>query len=275
MGLPFTKMHGAGNDFVVVDRRAAREPIAPPLARVLADRHRGVGCDQVMLIEPPRTPGAIAAYRILNADGSEARQCGNGVRCVIAWLARDLGLGTTGLRLDGPTGPVHAAIDAAGGITVDLEIPDFRPGSIPFHADGDADPHRLEVDGEAVAIGAVAIGNPHAVIVVDDVRVAPVARLGTAIERHPSFPDRVNVGFAEVVDRQRIHLRVHERGVGETLACGSGACAAVAVLARRGLVGHSVAVELPGGTLRVEWDGKGPIRLSGPTAFVFEGILPT
>lgn len=228
-----------------------------------------------MLVEPARTPGAIAAYRILNADGSEARQCGNGVRCVVAWLARDLDLGAGDHSLDGPNGPLKATIDRERAITVDLEVPDFRPERVPFLAESEADPQRLTVDREVVEIGVVAIGNPHAVLVVDKAASAPVARLGPAIEYHPAFPDRVNVGFAEIVDRQRLHLRVHERGVGETLACGSGACAAVAVLHRRGLLGDAVAVELPGGTLRVEWSGAGAIRLSGPTAFVFEGILPT
>lgn len=267
-------MHGAGNDFVIVDCRHDAVPIDAALAQRLADRHTGVGCDQIMLIEAPRHPGAIAAYRILNADGSEARQCGNGVRCVVAWLARAEGLGASVLRLDGPRGPVIAEIDATGNITVDLDIPEFRPEHIPMCAEA-ADPYRLTIDGSPIELGAVAIGNPHAVIVVDDVRTAPVARVGALVERHPAFPDGVNVGFVEIVDREHVRLRVHERGVGETLACGSGASAAVAVLARRGLLDRSVAVELPGGTLRVAWDGSGPIRLSGPTAFVFEGTIET
>jgi len=274
VAIRFTKMHGAGNDFVVVDCRGpAAQTIDAPLARRLADRHTGVGCDQIMLVDPARTPGAIAAYRILNADGSEARQCGNGVRCVVAWLARELDLGAGDYLLDGPNGPLKATIDRKRAITVDLEVPDFRLERVPFLAPSDADPQRLTVDREIVEIGVVAIGNPHAVLVVDEAASAEVARLGPAIEHHPAFPNRVNVGFAERVDRHRIRLRVHERGVGETLACGSGACAAVAVLHRRGQVGDAVAVELPGGTLHVAWNGTGPIRLSGPTAFVFEGIL--
>ncbi len=273
MGLRFTKMHGAGNDFVVVDRRTDQTRLDPALAGRIADRHSGVGCDQLMLIEPARTPDAIAGYRILNADGSEARQCGNGARCIVAWLARDLGLRAGAYRLDGPNGSVDATIDAAGRITVALEVPDFDPIRVPFLAMGADDPQRLDVAGRTLGIGVVAIGNPHAVLLVDDVDRAPVGELGSAIERHPAFPDRVNVGFAQVLDRNRIRLRVHERGVGETLACGSGACAAVAVLHRRGQVGDSVAVELPGGTLRVDWSGAGAIRLTGPTAFVFEGTL--
>jgi diaminopimelate epimerase len=268
-------MHGAGNDFVVVDRRAAPADLEPALARRLADRHVGVGCDQLMLIEPSRTAPAIAGYRILNADGSEARQCGNGVRCVVAWLARELDLAAGRYVLDGPNGPVEARIDRDGQVTVTLEVPDFNPRRVPYLGEDSRDPQRLEVAGTELEIGVVAIGNPHAVLVVDDVARAPVAALGPAIERHPDFPDRVNVGFAQVLDRNRIRLRVHERGVGETLACGSGACAAVAVLHRRGALDDSVAVELPGGTLRVEWPGAGPIKLSGPTAFVFEGTLLT
>lgn len=266
-------MHGAGNDFVVVDRRGQADPLDDALARQIADRHYGVGCDQLMLIEPPRTAGAIAAYRILNADGSAARQCGNGARCVVAWLARAHALAPGPLVLDGPSGPVRGALAPDGTIAIELETPIFDPASVPFRAAHDEDPYRIDVAGETLAIGVVAIGNPHAVLVVDDVDAAPVATLGPAIERHAAFPDRVNVGFAEVVDRRRIRLRVHERGVGETLACGSGACAAVAVLNRRGRVDHSVSVELPGGTLRVDWNGRGPIRLAGPTAFVFEGTL--
>lgn len=273
MTLRFTKMHGAGNDFVVVDRRDAPLPIDPGLARQLMDRHRGVGCDQLMLIEAPRHSPSIAAYRIQNADGSEARQCGNGARCVVAWLARDLGLGAGRYRLDGPVGPVTAEIDQAGRVSVGLAVPEFEHEHVPFLGVGTGDPQRLSLKNGSIELGVVAIGNPHAVTVVKDVELAPVPELGPAIERHPAFPDRVNVGFAQILDRSRLRLRVHERGVGETLACGSGACAAVAVMARRGLVDDLVAVELPGGTLHVQWDGRGPIRLSGPTTFVFEGIL--
>jgi diaminopimelate epimerase len=269
-------MHGAGNDFVVVDcRPPAALRIDAPLARNLADRHAGVGCDQIMLVDPARTPGAIAGYRILNADGSEARQCGNGVRCVVAWLARNHDLESGDYLLDGPNGPVRATIDAQGLITIELEAPDFRPERVPDLGGSEQDPQRLTIAGDTIEMGVVAVGNLHAVLLVGEAESAPVARLGPAIEHHPSFPDRVNVGFAEIMDRQRIRLRVHERGVGETLACGSGACAAVAVLHRRGLLGDSVAVVLPGGTLHVEWRGEGPIRLSGPTTFVFEGTLLT
>jgi diaminopimelate epimerase len=273
VALNFTKMHGAGNDFVVIDQRHAQFPIGPALARNLADRHSGVGFDQLMLIEAPRYSPSIAAYRIINTDGSEARQCGNGARCIVAWLARDLGLAAGAYQLDGPVGPVTAVINSSGEITVELAVPEFRHERVPFLGMGNGDPQRLALANESVEIGVVAIGNPHAVVAVDDVEMAPVAQLGPAIENHPAFPDRVNVGFAQLLDRSRLRLRVHERGVGETLACGSGACASVAVMARRGLVDHSVAVELPGGTLHVQWDGRGPIRLSGPTTFVFEGTL--
>ena len=270
-GLRFCKMHGAGNDFVMLDRRGDSEPLDPALAIRLADRHTGVGSDQVITIEPPRSAAAVAYYGIWNADGSASKQCGNGARCVAAWLIRD-GLADTSFVLDSPSGPVRAERRDDGGIAINMGVPDFQPAAIGLDVEDAADPYTWQIEGAPVLFGAVSIGNPHAVIEVDDVTQAPVAHLGPALQNDPTFRDSCNVGFAQVLAPDRIRLRVFERGAGETLACGSGACAAVAVLARRGRVAREVAVELPGGTLRIAWRGEGAsIWLAGPTAFVFEG----
>jgi diaminopimelate epimerase len=273
MALRFTKMHGIGNDFVVLDRRAQPGPLDPALVRAIGDRHTGVGFDQLMVLEPPRSAGSVAAYRIYNVDGSEARQCGNGLRCLVAWLHRERPLAGP-VRLDGPAGPVRCEVLPDGRIRADMGVPRFEPAAVPFLADAEAeaDAHALDVAGEPVAIGIASMGNPHALLEVPDVDAAPVARLGPAIERHPRFPDRANVGFAQVMDCHAIRLRVHERGAGETLACGSGACAAAAILIRRGRVASPVAVTLPGGTLEIDWPGgDAPLWMVGPAAFVFEG----
>jgi len=271
--LSFSKMHGAGNDFVVVDGRRLIQPFNAPDARRLADRRLGVGCDQVMLIESPRSVQALASVRIFNADGSSARQCGNGARCVVAWLARQQGLPAGSYLLDGPVGVIDAFIDVAGRVRVGLGQPEFDPAKVPFRAARAALSYAITASGESLQIAVVSIGNPHAVLEVSDVDRAPVAQLGAAIEAHADFPDRTNVGFAQVLARDRIRLRVYERGVGETLACGSGACAAVACLVRAGKLDQTVTVELPGGSLDVSWDGAGNIVLSGPVVFVFEGQI--
>lgn len=271
MALRFSKMHGIGNDFVVLDRRVQPGLPAPDLVRAMADRHTGVGFDQLMVLGPPRTTRSLASYRILNADGSEARQCGNGLRCLVAWLHRENPLSGP-VQLDGPAGPVACEVLADGRIRAGMGVPGFAPAEVPFVADAEADAYELEIDGSPVSIGIASIGNPHAVLEVDDVAAAPVARLGPAIERHPRFPQRANVGFAQVLGARAIRLRVFERGVGETLACGSGACAAAAVLLRRGRVASPVAVTLPGGTLEIDWaGGTAPLSMAGPAAFVFEG----
>ena len=273
---PFTKMHGAGNDFVVIDRRRADVPLPRERVRALGDRHTGVGFDQLLTLEPARNAASVAAYRIYNTDGSDAEQCGNGVRCLVAWLARDGGVGHGSIVLDGPAGPVACAIDADGRVRVEMGVPRFDPAAVPFDAPADAPLHAIEIDGQRIELAVASMGNPHAVLEVLDVDTAPVASLGARLERHARFPQRANIGFAQVRAPDAIRLRVFERGVGETLACGSGACAAVATLARRGRVGRRVAVTLPGGTLDIEWNGEGtPIVMSGPTAFVFEGTLPT
>jgi diaminopimelate epimerase len=275
MPLRFSKMHGAGNDFVVLDLRHGMPPPTPALARVLGDRRKGVGCDQILTIEPPRSAGAVAAYRIWNSDGSTAVQCGNGARCIAAWLVRDGAARGDRFVVDSPSG--SHAVDALGEghYRIAMGVPESDPARIPLRGfDGAQDEYVLDVDGHGVRFGALAVGNPHAVIEVDDVALAPVATLGPALQRSDAFPESVNVGFVQIESRDRIRLRVHERGAGETLACGSGACAAAAVLMRRGRVDREVDVVLPGGTLRVGWqDDAVPITMAGPTAFVFEGSL--
>ncbi len=270
----FSKMHGAGNDFVILDLRDGTPAPTPALCRVLGDRHRGVGCDQILTIEPPRTDGSVASYGIWNSDGTAARQCGNGARCVAAWLVRDdASLGAL-FQLDSPSGTHAAERLADGQWRIAMGVPMFDPAAIPLHADAPRDVYSAKVDGTEVRFGAVSMGNPHAVVEVDDVAAAPVASLGPALQRSPLFPDSVNVGFAQVIAPDRIRLRVHERGAGETLACGSGACAASVVLMRRGRIGRDVLVELPGGTLRIVWpDEHAPVTMAGPAAFVYEGTL--
>lgn len=272
--LRFSKMHGAGNDFVVLDLRGGRPAPTPALAAALGDRHRGIGFDQLLTVEDPTDAAAMACYRIWNTDGSPARQCGNGARCVAAWLRRDGAATGARFALQGPSGPVGIEDRGQGHFAVDMGAPRFEPAALPFLAPPGAEGghYSLDLDGRPVAFGVVSMGNPHAVIEVADLDVADVAGLGPALQARPEFPEGVNVGFAQVLANDRVRLRVYERGAGETLACGSGACAAAVVLARRGRTGERVQIELPGGTLEVSWAGEGsPVILAGPTAFVFEG----
>ena len=271
----FSKMHGAGNDFVVLDLRGDVPPPSPELCAQLADRHFGVGCDQILTIEPPRA-GSVAAYRIWNADGSPSGQCGNGARCIAAWLVRDgAAAADAPFAIESPAGVHPVTRDGDGGFVIDMGAPRFAPADVPLAGiDGERDEYALEIDGEPLRFGAVSMGNPHAVIEVADVDTAEVARTGAAVQGSTMFPASANVGFAQVLAPDRIRLRVFERGVGETLACGSGACAAVAALARRGRVrtDADVAVELPGGTLRIRCGtAAGTVFMGGPAAFVFEG----
>jgi len=272
MQLEFTKMHGAGNDVIVFDApRDGRLPSAEQW-RALSDRHKGIGFDQAMVIEPPRRAGTQAYYRIFNADGGEVEQCGNGVRCVASYLFRRGDVRDGAITLDSPAGLIQILVHDAGLVSVDMGPPEFDPRALPFEASGEAHVYPLQVAGTEVEIGAVSMGNPHAVLTVASVASAPVDRLGPAIEQHPRFPRRVNVGFMEIVDRGRIRLRVFERGTGETLACGTGACAAVAVGRRHGRLDETVAVELPGGTLEITWKGPGEhIWMKGPAAVSFSG----
>jgi len=272
-GLRFSKMHGAGNDFVVLDLRDGAPPPDAALCRLLADRHMGVGCDQILTIAAPRSADAVASYGIWNADGSPSQQCGNGARCVAAWLVR-AGVAAGDFVLDSPLASHRVRALGDGRFEVAMGAPVFSPADIPLAGfAAEAEGYAIEAAGRRLAPGAVSMGNPHAVLEVDDVDAAAVADVGPALQRHPAFPQQCNVGFAQVLGRGRIRLRVYERGVGETLACGSGACAAVAVLARRGRVDAAAGVEvlLPGGTLHIHYDADGGLRMAGPAAFVYEG----
>lgn len=271
MRIAFTKMHGVGNDFVVFD--APPDSLLEPAAlRGLANRRTGIGFDQALVLEAPRRAGTAVFYRIFNADGDEVEQCGNGARCIAALLHRRGRTREGRVTLGSPAGVVEARVNGAANVSVDMGVPNFDPRSLPFDAPAEADPYALEVGGRTLEIGAVSLGNPHAVLVVASVETAPVATLGPAIERHPRFPRRVNAGFLEIVDRAHLRLRVYERGAGETLACGTGACAAAAVARSRGLVDAEVRVEVRGGELRVNWAGRGEhIWLSGPAEVSFEG----
>ena len=271
--LRFSKMHGAGNDFIVLDLRGRERMPDAALCRALADRHTGVGCDQILTIEPPRSAGAVAAYRIWNSDGSNAQQCGTGARCVAAWLLRDGPARGDEFMVDSPVG-VHAVSRLADGrFRIAMGVPEFAAEQVPLRGfERSQDPYVIEHGGTTLAFGAVSMGNPHAVVEVDDVASAPVAELGPQLQALPVFPDSANIGFAQVESRQRVRLRVYERGAGETQACGSGACAAAAVLMRRGRVAREVTIALPGGELEIAWPrDDAPITMAGPAAFVFEG----
>ena len=280
--LRFTKMHGAGNDFVVLDLRNGQSPPDPATCARIADRHRGVGCDQLLTVEAPREAGSVASYRIWNADGSPSGQCGNGARCIAAWLVRDGAAPAQGdFAIDSPGTTHRVAHDEQGGFVIDMGTPKFAPADIPLAGFLQAqDDYVVQLaHGERIEhlrFGAVSMGNPHALIEVADVDAADVARIGPALQRHAAFPQSVNVGFAQVLSPSHIRLRVFERGVGETLACGSGACAAVAVLMVRGRLDgdREVAVDLPGGRLRIRYDRHaGTISMGGPAAFVFEATM--
>jgi len=270
--LRFTKMQGLGNDFVVLDGVREKIELDPAQIRRLADRHFGVGCDQVLLVEKPTRPGVDFRYRIFNADGEEVEQCGNGARCFVHFVrARGL-TDKRALRVETAGGIIEPELAADGEVTVDMGIPVFRPADIPFVGGSGAPAEPLDVDGTTVMITALSMGNPHAVQVVGDVDTAPVTTQGPRIETHPRFPRRVNAGYMQVVDRANIRLRVWERGAGETLACGTGACAAVVAGIRRGLLDSSVRVVTRGGVLTIAWGGEAlPVRMTGPAEAVFEG----
>jgi diaminopimelate epimerase len=271
MRIDFTKMHGVGNDFVVFDAPADESLLQPELLRALADRRTGIGFDQALILEKPRRVDTGVFYRIFNADGDEVEQCGNGARCIAALLHHRGAVRNGVLTLGSPAGVVHARIHGSN-VSVDMGVPNFDPRSLPFEAESESDSYSLEVAGRTVTIGAVSMGNPHAVLTVTSVAAAPVDTLGPGIERHPRFPRRVNAGFLEIVDRAQVRLRVWERGAGETRSCGTGACAAVAVGRRRGRLEEEVRVSVRGGELRVNWAGPGePIWLTGPTEISFEG----
>ena len=273
MRLPFSKMHGIGNDFVVADATRSPLPDAGQIRR-LADRHEGVGCDQVLMAVPPTDLGHDLGVVIFNADGSRAAQCGNGMRCM-AVFARERGLvASDEIRFETPGGCVLATVGGAGSVRVRLGVPRLEPGEIPIAASRRAASYRLDIGDDEVRFAAVSMGNPHAVVRVPDVAVASVARVGAALQANPFFPEGVNVGFAQVVARDRLRLRVFERGVGETRACGSGACAAVVAGRLSGALDERTQVDLPGGRLRIEWEGEGEaVWMTGPTAWVFDSEI--
>jgi diaminopimelate epimerase len=274
MQLSFVKMHGLGNDFVVLD--GVRQPISltTEQVRFLADRHFGIGCDQLLLVEPAPTPDTLFRYRIFNADGGEVEQCGNGARC-FARFVRDEGLtDATTIPVMTASGRIVLHVEDNGEVTVDMGVPRLEPAEIPFEAPARAMSYPLAVHGEIHVISAVSMGNPHAVLRVEDVDSAPVETLGPAIESHPRFPKRVNVGFMQVLAPDHIRLRVYERGAGETLACGTGACAAVVAGRLHGWLVDTVKVDLPGGRLTIHWQGEGRhVLMTGPATRVFEGRI--
>jgi diaminopimelate epimerase len=272
MRLAFTKMHGLGNDFIVFDARRTDDVPCAAALRHLADRRLGIGFDQALVLMPPDRPGTDVYYRIFNADGSEVEQCGNGARCIARLVASRAAIRDRALVMDSPGGIVRARLRGDGLVSVAMGVPDFEPRSLPFEAQCTAPSYHIELPTGPVEFGAVSIGNPHAVIRVRSVDDAPVDTVGPAMENHARFPRRVNVGFLEIVAPDHVRLRVFERGVGETLACGTGACAAVAVGRRYGPLAEEVRVDVPGGRLIVQWPGPGePIWLTGPAETAFEG----
>ncbi|MCR4300628.1 MAG: diaminopimelate epimerase [Sulfuricaulis sp.] len=272
--MPFTKMHGAGNDFVVFDGVTRPVALTPEKIRRMADRHYGIGCDQVLLLERATASGADFRYRIFNADGGEVEQCGNGARCLVRFV-HDKRLTTKDeIAVETLTGMIYPRLEADGNVSVNMGVPRFEPADVPFEADAREIVYDLKMQNRTVSVSVLSLGNPHAVQVVPDVDAAPVNTQGPQIERHPRFPRRVNAGYMQIVDRRHIRLRVYERGAGETLACGSGACAAVVAGRLRGLLDDKVEVKLPGGTLHVSWAGETqPVWMSGPAVAVFEGTI--
>ena len=274
MKLKFTKMHGLGNDFVVLDATTAPIQLTPAQLRYITDRHFGVGCDQLLMVERARTADTDFYYRIFNADGGEVEQCGNGARCFVRYV-HDRGLTTKPvIRVGTLSGVIEPRLEANGQVTVNMGVPQFEPARIPFEAPAQAPLYDLAISGKVIKINALSMGNPHAVQVVADLDAAPVASDGPLIEAHPRFPQRVNAGFMQVIDRAHIRLRVYERGAGETLACGTGACAAVVSGILRGLLDARVTVATRGGDLVIVWAGAGqPVLMTGPAVNVFDGEI--
>jgi diaminopimelate epimerase len=274
MLLKFTKMHGAGNDFVVLDGVRQQISLTPEQLRLLADRHFGVGCDQILLVEKSQNPAVDFRYRIFNADGGEVEQCGNGARCFVRYV-HDQNLTTKReIVVETKSGLISPRLTDDGRVTVNMGTPIFEPARIPFVSDSDVIIHPLQIDSAIVEISAVSMGNPHAVQIVDNVETAPVNTHGPLIEHHERFPKRVNAGFMQIVDRSHIKLRVFERGAGETMSCGTGACAAVVAGIRRGLLDDTVHVATRGGNLSIHWaGGDAPVLMTGPAISVFEGEI--
>jgi len=273
MIIEFTKMHGLGNDFVVIDAISQAISLTAEQIKTIANRHFGVGCDQLLLVEKASSTNAEFRYRIFNADGGEVEQCGNGARC-FALFVRQQGLTTNSvIPVETATGLIELKVDGDQ-VTVDMGIPDFKPESLPFLVENQAETYDLVVNGAEYAIGAVSVGNPHAVKLVEDVEKVDIETLGRAIESHEQFPNRVNAGFMQIITSNEIRLRVFERGVGETLACGTGACAAVAVGRLLGKLDERVTVHLHGGDLEISWPGEQQnLLMTGPASTVFQGQI--
>ena len=274
MKLEFTKMQGIGNDFVVIDAYTKPVALSPSQIRHIADRHFGVGCDQLLMVERPTQPGVDFRYRIFNADGGEVEQCGNGARCFVRFV-HDKGLSDKmEIRVETASGTITPVLESSGQVTVDMGLPHFEPAEIPFVADKMASSYPLTLAGEEIVISALSMGNPHAVQIVDDVGTAPVAQQGPLIESHARFPQRVNAGYMQILDRRHIRLRVFERGAGETLACGTGACAAGVAGIQLGKLQSPVCVSMRGGELVIRWDGPNtPVWMTGPAETVFDGQI--
>jgi diaminopimelate epimerase len=272
--LKFTKMHGAGNDFVVLDSTRQKIDLSPEQMRLLADRRFGVGCDQILLVEKPQHKNADFRYRIFNADGGEVEQCGNGARCFMRFVYDNKLTSKREITVETKCGLIVPRLEEDGRVTVNMDAPIFEAIRIPFTGGNGATSEPLEVSGQTLQISAVSMGNPHAVQVVDDIELAPVETLGAKIENHPRFPNRVNAGFMQIKDRHHIKLRVYERGAGETLSCGTGACAAVVAGIRLNLLDSPVNVATRGGTLTIAWQGDGsPVLMTGPAMTVFVGEI--
>ncbi|MBU0689195.1 MAG: diaminopimelate epimerase [Gammaproteobacteria bacterium] len=274
MTLKFTKMHGAGNDFVVIDGIRQSLALTPEKLRFIADRHFGIGCDQILLVEKSQRHDADFRYRIFNADGGEVEQCGNGARCFVRFVHDKQLTSKKKIVVETKSGLISPKLEDDGRVTVNMGAPIFESARIPFVSDNDDITQTLDIDGLGILISAVSLGNPHAVQVVADVDTAPVLQQGPSIENHARFPKRVNAGFMQVLDRTHIKLRVYERGAGETLSCGTGACAAVVTGIRRGLLDDSVHVATRGGALTITWLGNtNPVLMTGPAITVFEGEI--
>ena len=274
MYIRFTKMHGLGNDFVVIDAVTQAVTMTDELARRIADRHTCIGCDQILLVEPPGHPDIDFKYRIFNADGSEVAQCGNGARCFAKFVHDRRLTGKTLLNVETYAGTLQLRIGDQQSYTATLGIPNFEPAQIPLVAEQAAPTYAIEVDGHNIDIAALSLGNPHAVLQVVDIQQAPIDTLGPMLESHSRFPERVNVGFMAVVSRHEINLRVYERGAGETQACGSGACAAAVAGIAQDLLDSPVKVNLPGGSLSIAWQGENqPVSVTGPATTVYQGRI--
>lgn len=271
MLLEFTKMHGLGNDFVVIDLIRQRAILEPLTIKRMSDRHFGLGFDQLLIVEPPDNPEADFKYRIFNADGSEVEQCGNGARCFARFVYERQLTYKTKMLVETKSGMIQPELGPNGWVRVNMGLPRFLPQEIPFLADSEQALYSLQLHDLEIKVDVVNMGNPHAVILVEDVLQADVAKIGAQVESHPRFPERVNVGFLQIISRNQARLRVFERGVGETLACGTGACAAVVSAIRQGYLDNDVKIELAGGMLTIQWQADEPVWMTGPTANIYEG----